>query len=82
MFTDVNEAVEVAVIFKKDSVRPSILKWGGRIYKIEKINMVHKFLVGQTLTYCFSVSDGHNFFKLLFDTQKLRWELEQVYHEG
>lgn len=82
MFTEVNEIVEVIVVFKKNVVLPSIVKWGSREYKIKKINMVHKLFEGQALIYCFSVSDDHNFFKLLFDTQSMRWKLEQVYHEG
>jgi hypothetical protein len=82
MFTEVNEIVEVAVVFKKNKAVPVLMKWNGRDYKINKVNLIHEQYQGGTLVYCFSVSDTSNSFKLLFNTKNLQWVLEQVYMEG
>ena len=82
MFIDVDEAVEVIVVFKKQKVLPSFLKWNGRTYKIEKVNLIHQTYEGSTLIHCFSVSDKLHSFKLMFNTKKLSWRLSQVYTEG
>jgi hypothetical protein len=82
MFTDVNEVVEVAVVFRKNKAVPVVLKWNGRSYKIENINLIHQEYEGETLVHCFSVSDNANSFKLSFNTKSLQWVLEQVYSEG
>jgi hypothetical protein len=82
MYTDVDEVVEVIVVFKKNKAVPAVLRWGNKDYKIEKVNMVHQIWEGETLLHSFAVSDGSNFFKLLFNTKNLQWKLEQVYSEG
>lgn len=82
MLSDVNEIVEVMTIFKKNLVWPKALKWNGRVYNINKVNMRHQTMEGQTLIHYFSVSDSTNFFKLAFNTKNLTWKLEQVYNEG
>ncbi|MDB4940291.1 MAG: hypothetical protein JWO40_716 [Candidatus Doudnabacteria bacterium] len=82
MLSEVNEVVEVMTIFKKNLVWPKALKWNGRVYNINKVNMRHQTLEGQTLIHYFSVSDSANFFKLAFNTKNLQWKLEQVYSEG
>ncbi len=82
MLSDVNEVVEVLTVFKKNLVWPKALKWNGRVYQINKVNMRHQTLDGQTLVHYFSVSNNDNFFKLAFNTKNLQWKLEQVYSEG
>ena len=82
MLSDVNEIVEVMTIFKKNLVWPKALKWNGRVYNINKVNMRHQIMEGQTLVHYSSVSDDTNFFKLAFNTKNLQWKLEQVYSEG
>jgi ribosomal protein L36 len=82
MLSNVDEVVEVLTIFKKNVVWPKALKWNGRVYNINKVNMRHQALEGQTLVHYFSVSDSTNFFKLAFNTKNLQWKLEQVYSEG
>ena len=82
MLSDVNETAEVLTVFKRDLVWPKLLRWNGRIYNINKVNMRHQTMDGQTLVHYFSVSDKDNFFKLAFNTKNLQWKLEQVYSEG
>lgn len=82
MLSEINEMVEVLMVFKKNLAIPKILKWNGKVFKIEKLNMRHQVLEGDTLVHYFSVSDNTNFFKLAFNTKSLQWKLEQVYSEG
>jgi hypothetical protein len=82
MFVDVDETVEVVVVFKKDRALPVLLKWNGREYKIKSIDFVHQVHEGATLIHRYAVSDSSNSFKLSFNTASLRWNLEQVYLEG
>lgn len=82
MFADINEKVEVIAVFKKSKVFPTSIKWNSNIYKIKKVNLIHKIFDGQTLIHYFSVSDDFNFFRLAFNTKDLDWTLEQIYTEG
>ena len=80
-YEKINEAVEVLALFKKDKAMPFILKWGQLQIRVLKVNMVNKFYIGDTLCYYFFVSDESNSFKLFFDTENLKWRLEEVYSE-
>ncbi len=82
MLSEVDELVDVVVVFKKNLVWPKLLKWNGRVYRIKNINMRHQTNDGSALIHYFSVSDDLNFFKLAFNTKSLQWRLEQVYSEG
>ncbi|MHB8871142.1 MAG: hypothetical protein ACYC5G_01635 [Candidatus Doudnabacteria bacterium] len=82
MLSEVDELVDVVVVFKKNLVWPKLLKWNGRVYKIKSINMRHQVNDGFSLIHYFSVSDDTNFFKLAFNTKSLQWKLEEVYTEG
>ena len=82
MLLDVNEPVEVAVVFKKNQALPTLIRWNNRKYKVKTIDMTHQIFDGDTRIHYFSVSDSFNFFKLAFNTKNLSWILEQVYSEG
>lgn len=81
MLVNVNAPVEVAVIFKTNKVLPVKIKWRERLYKIDKINMIHQVNDGRDLIHYFSVSDESTSFKLAFNTRSLIWTLEEVYHD-
>lgn len=79
------EPVDVWVLFTKTGsprggagLQPSIFFWKGRQIKVEKVNLVHTTHNGSTLDYHFSVSSGGNFYRLGFDTSKLKWVLEAI----
>ena len=82
MFEKINESVEVVAKFSGAQVMPTFLKWRGKTYRIEKLNLVHKEKQGGDTTYYFSVSDRINFFRLAFFTGDLSWHLEELYWEG
>jgi hypothetical protein len=82
MFEKVNEKIKVLVEFDGSKVMPKIFKWRNKIYRIEKLNMVHKERDGNDKIYYFSVSDNVNFFRLAFFTTDLSWKIEELYYEG
>ena len=79
--TKTKEAVEVLAIFTHQGPRPYALKWGERKYVIEKINLTYEAKVGNSKLIYFSVTSQDNYFKLVFDTNDLKWYLEEAYHE-
>lgn len=75
---EIQEPVDVWVLFQKSKIQPSVFFWHGRQIKIDKINLVHTSKNGASLFYHFSVSSGDNFYRITFDTNKMKWILEAV----
>lgn len=73
------EPIEVIAIFGKGGVFPRVIKWGKHRYKILKVNLVHAIKEGAVRIYFFSVSDEANAWKLGFNTETLKWWVED-YH--
>lgn len=78
MYTKINEPIKVSVIFDQGKIIPCVFQWGNHIYKIKKVNLVHFDRRGQDKLYYFSVSDEANYFKICFDTGRMRWVLEEM----
>lgn len=78
---EIQEAINVWVLFEKNLIKPHLFFWRNRQIKIDKINLVHTSKNGQNLFYHFSVSSGGNFYKLKFDVKKMKWFLEAVEEE-
>jgi hypothetical protein len=73
------DSIEVIVTFSKGGVFPRVLRWGKRTYKILKVNLIHTIKEGTTRIYFFSVSDEANAWKLGFNTETLKWWVEDYY---
>ena len=78
---ELQESVDVWVLFSKNRIQPAVFFWKGRRIKIDKINLVHTSKNGASLFYHFSISSAGNFYKLRFDTHKLNWLLEAIEEE-
>lgn len=72
----IQEPIDVWVLFKKNLIQPWCFFWHGRQIKIEKINLVHTSKEGSILLYHFSASSGGNFYRLKFNTGTMDWTLE------
>ena len=70
-----NDPVEVTVDFRARHIVPTCVRWEGRAYAIEHVNLVHTAPEGTKRVYYFSVSDNANFMKLKLDTEMLEWRL-------
>ena len=73
-----NDPVEVIVAFKKNKVQPLLMKWNGKDYKIERVNLIHAQREGLKRIFYFSVSDLSNYFKLRLDSETLEWRLVEL----
>ena len=78
---EINESVNVWVFFKGSLIEPWCFFWKSRQIKIDKINLVHTAKEGAVTFYYFSVSSGGNFYRLRFDSGKLKWILEAIAEE-
>ncbi|MFO0764855.1 MAG: hypothetical protein U0487_02305 [Patescibacteria group bacterium] len=77
-YEQVQEPVEVVVVFKKQKPEPFILKWGKRYVRIRKVHLVHSERIGRDKVYYFSVSDEANAYRLSFSSETLLWHLDEA----
>jgi hypothetical protein len=74
--------VPVSVVSKFDHrLRKSFpvkITWEGRDYPILKIGLHHTYRDGRTLHHVFSVAGTGLYFKLVLNTENLRWTLLEV----
>lgn len=75
---EILEPVNVWVFFSGNQIKPHTFFWKGRQIKVEKVNLVHTSKDGSNIFYHFSISSGGNFYRLRFDTSKMKWSLEAV----
>ena len=73
------ETVDVIAIFTKEGISPRVIRWGRQRYKILQVNLSHSIRDGAVRIYFFSVSDGANSWKLGFNTESLKWWIEDYY---
>lgn len=73
---EIQEPINVWVFFKNNLIQPYSFFWRAREIKIEKINLIHTSKNGASVFYHFSISSGGNFYRLKFDTNRLRWTLQ------
>lgn len=78
---EIQEPINVWVLFKESSIQPHYFFWKERQIKVDKVNLVHTSKNGASLFYHFSISSGGNFYRLKFDVSKLKWSLEAVEEE-
>ena len=76
------ESIEVIATFGKEGVFPRVIKMGHTAYKILRVNLVHPIKDGAIRIYFFSVSDGANAWKLGFNTETLKWWVEDYAEAG
>ena len=60
------------------TVVPKAVLWGGKIHTIIKVGLHHIYRRGRTAFHVFSVASPTLFFRLVLDTDKLYWTLEEI----
>jgi hypothetical protein len=80
MTQSINEEVAVVAVFDPNmsSKWPYKMRWNGRYFTFNKVDLEHPVWEGKTLHHIFSVCDGTTFFRLNLDTRSLRWTLEET----
>lgn len=72
------EVIEVATLFKDSSMPiPKWFKYGQQIYKISGVNLVHAIKRGAKRILVFNVTDDGGGHTLVFDTESLKWTMEE-----
>lgn len=69
--------IKVLVNFDQNKIKPIAFKRAGRITKILKVNLVHSFKEGDRRIFNFYVSDAANSYNLRFESDILKWFLEE-----
>ncbi|HBU70061.1 MAG TPA: hypothetical protein DEE98_06705 [Elusimicrobia bacterium] len=75
---DINEIIDVAAVFKKNSVNPRWFVWKNRKYEIKEVSYIWNSRAGEKDLACFAVSDGATSFELSLDKNSLVWRLEKT----
>jgi hypothetical protein len=71
------ENVEVFAAFAKTgSFKPQAFKYGQQVYKVSKIDLSYSVKRGANKLYVFNVSDEANSWVLSFDTETMKWNLQ------
>ena len=80
MIQDIKAPITVYTAFnhRKNKAFPFSLKWDGRTYKIQSVDLHHTYKSGATLFHVFSVSTEAMSFKLVLNTSNLFWMVEQI----
>jgi hypothetical protein len=83
MMQKISCPVSVGVSFDhtKSRISPRWIVWEGRLHPISKIGLHHTFRTGRTLYHVFSVASKTLFFRLVLDTDTLKWKLEEIADE-
>ncbi len=79
MYTNLNDVVDV--ICSGSKLNPIGIIWKRQKYKITKLGYHHTFTNGNALCHVFSVVSNKIFFKLVFNSKTLMWNLESTYEE-
>lgn len=82
MLTKLNQPTEVIAKFTKQGAEPVVFKYAGKKWIVEKVNLVYEKRSGDGKLVYFSVTSQSNYFKLVFETNNLRWRIEEVYSEA
>lgn len=80
MITEINERINVGVVFKNGRVNIKWFIWKNRKIEVKKITYKWKTKNGQKDIYNFAVTDGFNIFEISFIPQDLIWNLEKIHN--
>lgn len=77
--SEINETVQVAMLFRAGEVRPAAFIWNGHRYEVTRVTLAHKTRLGDVLQWHFAVeTKGGGAARLAFDTLSLGWQLEAI----
>jgi hypothetical protein len=79
MFEQINDPIEVKVLFRQGKTLPFRFMWKNQEIGIKKVNLVWSSFEGKIKVYYFAVSDEVNYYKLSFNTDSLNWMLMESY---
>lgn len=82
MYQDMDETIDVVVLFQNNRMEPSRFRWKDRVYKVSEVTGNWKTDVGACQIRHFAVVDvSSNFFQLSYDERKTRWLISKIWVE-
>ncbi|HLC63785.1 MAG TPA: hypothetical protein VJK25_00350 [Patescibacteria group bacterium] len=82
MYDQINEPVEVVASFKQNEIMPKFFVWRRKMYKVDKVHLVHTSRQGSHTLFHFSITGQNNYFQLVFNPFTLTWILASLYNNG
>jgi hypothetical protein len=73
-----HETISVLFLSDRDGGRPVKLRWQGKTRPLLKLGFHHTVREGRVLHHIYSMSDDVLFYRLDFNTETLKWSLEEV----
>ena len=82
MYQDMDEPIEVVVLFQNNRMKPTRFRWKDRVYKVSEVTGDWKTDVGAYRIRHFAVVDNSsNFFQLSYDERKTNWVISKIWVE-
>ena len=82
MYQEMDEPIEVVVLFQNNKIKPSRFRWKDRVYRISEVTGDWKTDVGAYRIRHFAVVDSSsNFFQLSYDERKTSWVISKIWVE-
>jgi hypothetical protein len=79
MYQDLDEPIDVIVLYDTGTLRPLRFRWNGRSFKIARVTGTWKAPQGDTWMRHFSVVDTRgNVFFLAYDERRTRWTISRL----
>ena len=77
---EVDEPIDVLMIFRHGSMRPVKFKWAGKTYNITRVTYEWVSKEGSYPVYHFAViADGDDVFEIFLNTFTMSWTLAKVH---
>lgn len=82
MYQEMNDPVDVLVLFEKGTLKPQRFRWKGNVHRVAQITGDWKTTKGQFKVRHFAVMDEDaNFFQLAYDERLAGWKVTRVWVE-
>ena len=82
MYQDMDEPIEVVVLFQNNRMKPTRFRWKERVYKVSEVTGDWKTDVGAYRILHFAVVDNSsNLFQLSYDERKTNWIISKIWVE-
>lgn len=82
MYQELNDPVDVLVLFEDGSLKPQRFRWKGRVHRVAQVTGRWKTDKGSAQVRHFALMDEEaNFFQLAYDEHSSNWRVTRVWVE-
>ena len=80
IFERISQPVEVVVVFRDNHPEPMMFRWANTYYQIRRVQTIYAERQRLGKRFIFSVSDDRDIFRLSFQSDTMKWQLEERAH--